>query len=247
VTARVADYRGFAVDETAALGSKVRVTVTIDDDARYLRQEFLEITPGRTLSREAGDLESLLFVVSGTGSLTFAGSHVLVGGTAARVPPNQDYKLAAGDSEPLLVVCVLVRGRARAPRAQQPVTISLADQQSDAATASREYRMLFGPPSGCTSATQFVGYIPPGRAPDHYHEYDEVIFVLEGTGVVHIGADSTPAAFGTCIRLPARVIHSVENVGTEPMSVLGVFCPAGSPAAAFYPDGTPALSSASHG
>jgi oxalate decarboxylase/phosphoglucose isomerase-like protein (cupin superfamily) len=33
-------------------------------------------------------------------------------------------------------------------------------------------------------------------------------------------------------------VHSLENVGDEPMQVLGVFRPAGSPSEAYYPDGT---------
>jgi uncharacterized OsmC-like protein len=32
--------------------------------------------------------------------------------------------------------------------------------------------------------TQFVGYIPVGRAPDHFHKYDEVVYVLEGDGAL---------------------------------------------------------------
>jgi oxalate decarboxylase/phosphoglucose isomerase-like protein (cupin superfamily) len=44
---------------------------------------------------------------------------------------------------------------------------------------------------------------------------------------------------GTCIGLPARVVHCLENTGAGVMRVLAVFRPAGSPAAAYYPDGTP--------
>ena len=36
-------------------------------------------------------------------------------------------------------------------------------------------------------ATQFVGEIPPGRAPEHSHPYDEVVLILHGHGVAHIG------------------------------------------------------------
>ena len=237
----VADYREFPPLDSGAPGTSVRPTVAIDTD-RYLRQEVLELAAGTTLARDPDELETLLFVVSGAGVLNLDGSHALGLGTAARVPPQHAWELAAGE-EPLLVVSVLVRAP-DGPQSRTPVAVSLDDQESDAATAAREYRMLFGPGNGCTSATQFVGYIPPGRAPDHYHEYDEVIFVLDGQGVVHAGDESTPAAFGTCIRLPARVVHSVENVGADSMTILGVFCPAGSPAAAFYPDGTPAHPSA---
>src|SRR5258708_4791547 len=50
-------------------------------------------------------------------------------------------------------------------------------------TGDRKFRVLFGPGRGCSVATQFVGEIPPGRAPDHSHPYDEVVLVLAGEGV----------------------------------------------------------------
>ena len=89
--------------------------------------------------------------------------------------------------------------------------------------------------------TQFVGYIPVGRAPDHFHNYDEVVYVLEGEGALHIAGESAPLRAGTCVHLPARLVHSLENVGPGSMRVLGVFRPAGSPAEAYYPDGTRAV------
>ena len=78
--------------------------------------------------------------------------------------------------------------------------------------------------------TQFIGGIPPGRAPDHFHLYEEVICILDGTGVMHAGATSTPIATGSCIFLPRKQRHCVENTGSGELRLLGVFYPAGSPA-----------------
>ncbi|HWX10247.1 MAG TPA: cupin domain-containing protein, partial [Gaiellaceae bacterium] len=99
---------------------------------------------------------------------------------------------------------------------------------------------LATPDVGCASVTQFVGYIPVGRAPDHFHKYEEVIYVLEGEGSLYIDGESAPLRPGSCIHLPARIVHCLENDGPGVMQVLGVFRPAGSPAEAYYPDGTPA-------
>jgi oxalate decarboxylase/phosphoglucose isomerase-like protein (cupin superfamily) len=49
---------------------------------------------------------------------------------------------------------------------------------------------------------------------------------------------------GSEIELPARTVHCLENTGEDVMRVVAVFRPAGSPAAAYYPDGTPAHESA---
>ncbi len=78
--------------------------------------------------------------------------------------------------------------------------------------------------------TQFVGSIPPGRAPDHFHLYEEVICILEGEGIMHAGESSTPVSSGSCIFLPIRQRHCLENTGSGQLRLLGVFYPAGSPA-----------------
>lgn len=78
--------------------------------------------------------------------------------------------------------------------------------------------------------TQFVGSIPPGRAPDHFHLYEEVICILEGEGIMHAGDSSTPVGAGSCIFLPIRQRHCLENTGSGELRLLGVFYPAGSPA-----------------
>jgi mannose-6-phosphate isomerase-like protein (cupin superfamily) len=98
-------------------------------------------------------------------------------------------------------------------------------------TGDRRFRVLFGPGSGCDAATQFVGEIPPGRAPQHSHPYDEVVLVLEGRGVLHAGPADQPLAPGSCVHLPPGQAHCLENTGASTLRVLGVFHPGGSPAA----------------
>ena len=97
-------------------------------------------------------------------------------------------------------------------------------------TGDRRFRVLFGPGNGCSAATQFVGEIPPGRAPEHIHPYDEVVLVLEGKGVLHAGAGDRPLAPGSCVHLPPGEPHCLENTGRATLRVLGVFHPGGSPA-----------------
>jgi quercetin dioxygenase-like cupin family protein len=80
-------------------------------------------------------------------------------------------------------------------------------------------------------ATQFMGEIPPGRAPDHSHTYDEVVLVLDGSGVLHAGPTDHPLAPGSCVHLPPGQVHCLENTGAATLRVLGVFHPGGSPAA----------------
>jgi PAS domain S-box-containing protein len=88
----------------------------------------------------------------------------------------------------------------------------------------------------------FLFEVPPGgSSTPQRHLYEEVIYVLEGEGALHIAGESAPLRPGTCIHLPAQLVHCLENTGPGEMQVLGVFRPAGSPAEAYYPDGTRAL------
>ena len=77
-------------------------------------------------------------------------------------------------------------------------------------------------------------------APLHYHLYNEVIYVVQGRGILHIDGERNPLYPGACIHLPARTLHQVENTGDIPLREVAVFVPAGSPAAAYLPDGTSA-------
>jgi mannose-6-phosphate isomerase-like protein (cupin superfamily) len=96
-------------------------------------------------------------------------------------------------------------------------------------TADRWYRVLVDEEVGSSQVTQFVGSIPPGRAPDHFHQYEEVLFILRGQGRMWAGQTNTPIGPGSCIYLPRKQVHCVENTGTNELRLLGVFYPAGSP------------------
>ena len=127
-----------------------------------------------------------------------------------------------------------------APPVDQPVRsdvspiVKLSDRRA-LPTADRWYRVLVDDEIGSEQVTQFVGSIPPGRAPDHFHEYEEVLFILRGEGRMWAGETNTPIAVGSCIYLPKRQLHCVENTGEGELRLLGVFYPAGSPAVRYEP------------
>ena len=114
------------------------------------------------------------------------------------------------------------------PSVRAPI-VRLSDRRA-LPTADRWYRVLVDDEIGSEQVTQFVGSIPPGRAPDHFHEYEEVLFILRGEGRMWAGDTNTPIGPGSCIYLPKRQVHCVENTGAGELRLLGVFYPAGSPA-----------------
>ena len=113
--------------------------------------------------------------------------------------------------------------------------VRLADRKA-LPTGDRWYRVLVDDEVGSTQVTQFIGSIPPGRAPDHFHLYEEVLFILSGEGRMWAGKASTPVGAGSCVYLPRKQSHCVENTGTGELRLLGVFYPAGSPAVRYDAD-----------
>jgi len=186
--------------------------------------------------RRDDDRDEVLYVLEGTAAATVGGEPLaLEPGTGVFVARGTPWQVES--AEDLLLLSVLVEE-------PLPATAShavIAGGARGPATAGREFTLLARPENGCASVTQFVGYIPVGRAPDHYHRYDEVVYVLAGEGAFHVDGESEALRPGSCVHLPARLIHCLENVGPGEMRVLGVFRPAGSPAEAYYPDDSPAV------
>ncbi|MGH2888574.1 MAG: cupin domain-containing protein [Solirubrobacteraceae bacterium] len=230
---------------SADTGVAVRLTLGPETGFDVLEQALLECPPGRSRTIPVGDAEETLFVLEGEGAIHVDGqSHQLAPEVGVYLPPRSEFELESTGERPLRAIAVRVLKPVDGPvdgSVAAPSVSRLGDQAVQAATAQREFRIVADPADGLRSATHFVGYIPTERAPDHFHTYDEVIYVLEGEGVMHAGGQRRPVSPGACIQLPARIVHCLENTGDEPMRVVAVFRPAGSPAAAFYPDGTPAF------
>jgi mannose-6-phosphate isomerase-like protein (cupin superfamily) len=196
-------------------------------------QEVLRFD-GPSEARASSEDDEVLYVLAGIGTAELGGERTaLTQGTAAYVRRGTPWQVVEADALELLSVRVREPDENDATHA----IVGVDDAPPGQATSGRMYRLL----APCSSATQFVGYIPVGRAPDHFHKYDEVVYVLEGEGALHIDGETAPLRAGTCVHLPKGLVHCLENTGPGELQVLGVFRPAGSPAEAYYPDGTKAV------
>jgi len=188
----------------------------------------------------AGSAGELWFVIAGTGTLECSSDprRELTQDRGLWIPPGSDYVVQAADESDLRVDIVMLpeetdstaQTAGRAPVPGPALATDLLDCDVET-TGDRKFRVLFGPGRGCSAATQFVGEIPPGRAPDHSHPYDELVLILDGAGIAHIGGAEHALAPGTCLHLPPRLRHCLENNGSAMLRVLGVFHPADTPAA----------------
>src|SRR5262249_36199697 len=146
-----------------------------------------------------------------------AGTVELRAGTALWLRAGLSYR--AGATGDLEILAITLRAEAGVGPGLQVVRLEACPVER---TGDREFRVLL---SEGLSITQFAGLIPPGRAPEHHHTYDEVVHVLAGQGVVHLDGEETEIGPGTSIYLPPYQPHCLENTGPEPLQVLGVFYP----------------------
>ncbi len=195
----------------------------------------VRLEAGESVAIGDSDRDSLLYVFEGNGSLSTATDNALVPGSAALVLAGEQAELQAGAAGlGGILATVGPEADRHAPLGPREELARLDAAETSAATGSRSFQILFGPHNGSTRATLFVGFVPPGRAPWHYHQYDEIVWIPEGPGRLHLGDDVEELGAGAAFRLRPREVHIVENASRDrELTIVGVFTPAGSPAAAY--------------
>jgi len=202
-------------------------------DAISLR--ILEFALGTSPELRSDEFDEVLYVLEGNCAVVIDDNAYQVGPeTGVYVRPGQTLRVENPGPDVVRIVSSQCPAEPLDAREQTPLIVKLADRKA-LPTADRWYRVLVDDEIGSTQVTQFVGSIPPGRAPDHFHEYEEVLFILRGEGRMWAGEDNTPIGPGSCVYLPRRQVHCVENTGTGELRLLGVFYPAGSPAVRYEP------------
>jgi mannose-6-phosphate isomerase-like protein (cupin superfamily) len=218
-------------------GDTASRATAIDESAgsRFLGLQLTRYEPGRSLPRRLDGVQEIVYAASGGGTMVVDGEkHELEPGTGVYLAPGESYKIENPGPGDLLTVSAIAPQTNGATPTGVPRTVRLADQPLLTASGDREFRYLVTDEVGCRDMTQFFGVIAPGRAPDHSHVYDEVIYVLEGEGVLHGDGEDKPVSAGSCIHLPPLFVHSLENSGDTPMRIVAVFHPAGDPASRAY-------------
>jgi mannose-6-phosphate isomerase-like protein (cupin superfamily) len=238
----IACVAGYVVHEQELEGRRVdgdtasRATA-IDAQAgsQFLELHVTHYDQGRSLPRALDGVQEIVYAASGSGTLVVGGeSHELEAGTGVYVAAGEAYEIENPGPDELLTVSATAPQTNGTKPSRDARTVRLADQPLLTASGDREFRYLVTDEVGCRDMTQFFGVIAPGRAPDHSHVYDEVIYVLEGEGILHGGGADKPVSAGTCIHLPPFFVHSLENSGDTAMRIVAVFHPAGDPASRAY-------------
>jgi len=200
-----------------------------DNGAQAISLRILEFGPGASPALQNDASDEVLYLVEGSCAVIIDGNSYELGPeTGVYIRPGQMWHVENARTDIARFVssqCPQTEGSYK----QAPPIVRLSDRRA-LPTADRWYRVLVDHEVGSEQVTQFVGSIPPGRAPDHFHEYEEVLFILRGQGRMWAGETKTSIGPGSCIYLPKRQVHCVENTGSGELRLLGVFYPAGSPA-----------------
>ena len=225
------------LEEHRAVGDTASVGRAFDGSrgSEILEQRIVRYARGRSRPVEARHRITVLYVVSGRGTIRVDGTaHSLEAATGVYVAAGESYDVENPGPEELLVVGVTAPSEDNGSPQSERRTVREADQPNLTASGDREFRYLVTDEVGCNEVTQFRGDIAPGRAAEHSHVYNEVIYVLEGEGALHTDGEDAPVTAGSCIHLPAYLLHSLENSGDSPMRIVAVFHPAGDPASRAY-------------
>jgi mannose-6-phosphate isomerase-like protein (cupin superfamily) len=225
---------------------RFRVPISRAMGARDIAQTISVYPPGLAPARRNLSGEEVLYVTRGTGSCLIDGHrYELSQGTAVFIPPLSIYQIECtggqdGGLEIVSVCCpeddraeLITDARPRETAGAKPLRTVHESNQKVIPTGDRTFRLLVSQEMGASRVTQFIGVIPPGRAPMHHHTYEEAIYILEGQGLLWTDKGCVGFEAGASIYLPRGVSHSLENTGAENIRLLGVFHPSGSPAARY--------------
>src|SRR5712692_556909 len=238
------------VEPTQTEGTRrFRVPISGAMGARDIVQFVSTYSEGVSAARRNPVGEEALYVVKGTGTCYIDGySYALAPGTAIYVPPGSVYQIEnPGERgrgvtalEIVSVCCpedeeteIGIEPVVRPPQDTKPFRIVREGDVEAIAAGDRSFKLLVNQDLGAHRITQFIGVIPPGRAPMHHHTYEEAIYIIEGEGRVRTNDGNGEFKSGSSIYLPRLVSHCLENTGSTNVRLLGVFHPSGSPAALY--------------
>jgi quercetin dioxygenase-like cupin family protein len=208
-----------------------------------LALDAIDLRPDAQLELTDPLHDGLLLVHEGEGAVVVDGVRTEIAAVASLVVPAGAVGTLHAGPAGLSTVHATIGATVdlHAPMGRTETLVSLDSVEPGTATGARSFQLLHGPHNGSVRATGFVGYIPPGAAPWHYHLYDEIVWILRGKGRLHVGDDVEALAPGSAFRLHPREVHIVENVQPlAELAVLGIFTPAGSPSAAYLEPGVAA-------
>lgn len=196
---------------------------------------LLEMAQAASVRLRDAEADQVLYVLSGSvRAVVDEESFELLPESALRLAAGEEMAMAAGDGgSTILRAYAGPSADVHAPlgEATRVAVANLRDARS--ATSNRKFQILFNPENGFPRGTLFLGVVPPGAAPWHFHQYEEVMWVHRGRTTFHLAGGSQEMDPGCVVRIRPRAPHVNENPDANDVYVLGLITPASSPSAAY--------------
>ncbi|NOR18909.1 MAG: cupin domain-containing protein [Xanthomonadales bacterium] len=217
------------------------------EGTKKLSQFYFKLEPGSSGNISFEDSELVLYLTAGHCRINIAGRNFQVDkGCGVHIRTGETFSLQNDSDSGVCFTATVCPGSEAfdfLPNCVNnfddrfPERVIDAQQSERQATGDRFYRLLVGPQTGSEKVTQFIGMIPRSKAPEHFHLYEETIYILSGSGHMWAGDTHTPVREGSMIFLPAKQRHCLECTDPAGMLLVGSFYPAGSPAVNYATEG----------
>jgi len=206
--------------------------------AKHLSQYLLDLRDGPSALYGFGESDVILFAASGAASVTVSGVlFKLPLNAGLYIRPWEAFQIVPeGAFRGLITVCPQMGGPKTFDDMPDNFDSAYQERVIEADPARKEtmgerfFQVLVSKKQGSRNVTQFIGEIPPSKAPSHHHLYEETLYVLEGEGLMWTEDKKAPVRPGSIVFLPKRQEHSLECTSEGGLKVAGHFYPAGSPA-----------------
>lgn len=97
---------------------------------------------------------------------------------------------------------------------------------TDASVLTRYSFPIYAATGAANSAVVYFEVEPGKRLASHHDGAEEVLFIVAGEGIAHVGDASGPVRAGDLAVIPAWVPHGIENTGETTLKVVGFFAAA---------------------
>jgi len=210
------------------------------EGSKKLSLFYFELETGNSKCLSFGESETVLYLVTGDLEITIADRIFRANvGSGVHIRAGEAFSMQNNSPHTARITATVCPGAAGFEQpsphrnefqSQYPDRVVDGGNTRKHASGDRFYRLLVSAHSGSENVTQFIGMIPRSKSPQHFHLYEEVIYILSGHGMMWAGESNTPVSEGSMIFLPIRQAHCLECSDPDGMLLMGSFYPAGSPA-----------------
>jgi mannose-6-phosphate isomerase-like protein (cupin superfamily)/CDGSH-type Zn-finger protein len=216
-----------------------RPVVTRETGAIFQSMFAFEARTGITPVIAFGDVEVVLFVLAGSGSIEISGRRFpLREKTGVYVRRGETFRLD-NSGESTIKLFASVCPQRLAPKLDGPMLdnfdateqrrIVAVDGDKNQRMGDRAFQILVNKEVGSHAVTQFIGSIPLSKAAPHRHLYDEALIVISGRGMMWTEDLKATVCAGDVVFLPSKQVHSLQCTDAAGMQIVGVIYPGGNP------------------